>query len=534
MRPSGLMVLSDKHIFLDYLPVRATVHAIRDIRATFATLFATFPAFATWRNVVNTASLHSSFTADNLPYEQIGNNEPVCIADEVPFEIPESWEWCRLVNIAEPSDNSFADGPFGSNLKREHYTENQEVRIIQLSNIGEEGWRNANVKYTTFQHAEELKRSCVNAGDIVIAKMMPAGRAIIVPNTEEHYILSSDAVKFVPHHLLSKEYLLLTINSPVYRDQVVADAHGVTRIRTSLSSLKTYLLPIPPLAEQRRIVAKYEELLPAINEYTAKEQQTQRLNKTFPDQLRKSILQYAVQGKLVPQNPDDEPASVLLDRIRAEKERLIAAGKIKRDKFESVIFRRDNSHYEKIDGVERCIDDEIPFEVPESWCWVRLATLGEIVGGGTPKTGDMDCWNNGTIPWLTPADMKYVTGKYVSNGERYITEYGLQKSSATMMPMGTVVYSSRAPIGYIAIAANPLCTNQGFKSIVPVITGLSDYLYYCLMALTPEIQSRASGTTFKEISGSEFGKTLIPLPSLAEQSRIVLRTEALLAIVTTL
>ena len=185
--------------------------------------------------------------------------------------------------------------------------------------------------------------------------------------------------------------------------------------------------------------------------------------------------------------------------------------------------------YEKVGKNEPvCIADEVPFDIPESWEWVRLTTLGEIVGGGTPKTNIPEYWDKGNIPWLTPADMKFVTGKYVDKGERCITEEGLKGSSAHMMPAGTIVYSSRAPIGYIAIASTELCTNQGFKSLVPVLTCIDDYVYYCLIAFTPEIQSRASGTTFKEISGAEFGKTLIPLPPLAEQQRIVKRIEDVL------
>ena len=247
-------------------------------------------------------------------------------------------------------------------------------------------------------------------------------------------------------------------------------------------------------------------------------------------QLKNSILQMAVQGKLVPQDLNDEPASVLLERIRAEKEQLIKEKKIKKEKNPSVIFRgADNLPYEKVGKNEPvCIADEVPFDIPESWEWVRLTTLGEIVGGGTPKTNIPEYWDKGNIPWLTPADMKFVTGKYVDKGERCITEEGLKGSSAHMMPAGTIVYSSRAPIGYIAIASTELCTNQGFKSLVPVLTCIDDYVYYCLIAFTPEIQSRASGTTFKEISGAEFGKTLIPLPPLAEQQRIVKRIEDVL------
>lgn len=247
-------------------------------------------------------------------------------------------------------------------------------------------------------------------------------------------------------------------------------------------------------------------------------------------QLKNSILQMAVQGKLVPQDPNDEPASVLLERIRKEKEQLVKDGKIKKEKSSSYIFRGpDNLPYEKVGNNEPvCIADEVPFEIPDSWEWARLATLGEIIGGGTPKTNIPEYWDNGSIPWLTPADMKFVTGKYVAKGERCITEKGLKESSAHMMPAGSIVYSSRAPIGYIAITSAGLCTNQGFKSLVPTLMCIDDYIYYCLIAFTPEIQSRASGTTFKEISGTEFGKTLIPLPPLAEQKRIVKAIEKVL------
>ena len=182
----------------------------------------------------------------------------------------------------------------------------------------------------------------------------------------------------------------------------------------------------------------------------------------------------------------------------------------------------DNLHYEKFtDGTVKCIEDEIPFEIPESWAWVRLSSLGEIVGGGTPKTSVSTYWDNGNIPWITPADMKYIAGKYIEKGSRNITEDGLKNSSACMMPIGTIIYSSRAPIGYIAITSTSLCTNQGFKSFVPIFTYINNYIYYCLIALTDEIRSRASGTTFKEISGAEFGNTLIPFPPYDEQERIV-------------
>ncbi len=213
--------------------------------------------------------------------------------------------------------------------------------------------------------------------------------------------------------------------------------------------------------------------------------------------LKNSVLQRAMQGKLVEQRAEEGTAIEL----------------IKNSKF-----------YGKGKEIK---EDEKPYSIPDTWLWVRLVDIGDIIGGGTPKTSEVSFWENGTISWITPADMRGL-GKYVSCGMRKITKAGLEKSSARLLPKGTVIYSSRAPIGYIAIALNELCTNQGFKSVIPFNVELSEYLYYCLISQTQNIISRASGTTFKEISGGEFGQTIIPIPPLAEQKRIVAKIEALL------
>lgn len=167
-------------------------------------------------------------------------------------------------NYKEVSLNSLAvdsaDGPFGSNLKREHYTTNKEVRIIQLSNIGEDGWRDENTKYTTFEHLPNIARSEVHPGDIVIAKMMPAGRAILCPTGDPKYVLSSDAVKFVLKEGIYNKYVLYAINSSHFREQVYDNVQGVTRVRTSLKKLREYTIPIPSLSEQHKIVERIEML----------------------------------------------------------------------------------------------------------------------------------------------------------------------------------------------------------------------------------------------------------------------------------
>lgn len=181
--------------------------------------------------------------------------------DEMPFTLPNGWVWANLSSLSIDS----ADGPFGSNLKKEHYTEKKEVRIIQLSNIGEDGWKNVNTKYTTYEHLNTIKRSEAFAGDIIIAKMMPAGRAIICPNVDSKFVLSSDAVRFDFSKELYKKYLYYAINSSIFKNQVYGDVQGITRVRTSLSKLRTYSIPLPPLAEQHRIVEKIEALFAEVD-----------------------------------------------------------------------------------------------------------------------------------------------------------------------------------------------------------------------------------------------------------------------------
>jgi len=220
--------------------------------------------------------------------------------------------------------------------------------------------------------------------------------------------------------------------------------------------------------------------------------------------LRELILELAVRGKLVPQDPDDEPASELLKRIAAEKAELVKQGKIKKQK-----------------PLPEIGEDEKPFVLPRGWEWVTLATIGEIVGGGTPTSDNPHYWSTQGIKWLTPADLNGLKGKYISSGARDITVDGLSNSSAKLMPKGTILFSSRAPIGYVAISNTELSTNQGFKSCVPHIKESAEYIYYFLLSAAKKIDELASGTTFKEVSGAVVSKVLLPFPPLNEQLKIV-------------
>ena len=246
--------------------------------------------------------------------------------------------------------------------------------------------------------------------------------------------------------------------------------------------------------------------------------------------LKQKILDLAIRGKLVPQDPNDEPASVLLEKIRREKQELIKQGKIKKDKNESTIFVGDDKlHYEKFaDGTVKNIEEEIPFSIPDTWSWCRLKDLGKIVAGGTPDTSKKTYWN-GSVNWLTPADLSGYKEKYILSGERKISEDGLKHSSAQLISPQSVLFSSRAPIGYCVINLDYISTNQGFKSIDNINKKMTEYIYYYLKFVTPIITENASGTTFKEISGTKFGQTLFLLPPLAEQQRIVSKIEELFA-----
>lgn len=229
--------------------------------------------------------------------------------------------------------------------------------------------------------------------------------------------------------------------------------------------------------------------------------------------LRELILELAVRGKLVPQDPNDEPASELLKRIAAEKVELVKQGKIKKQK-----------------PLPEISEEEKPFELPEGWEWVTLATVGEIVGGGTPKSDNPQFWAKNGIKWITPADLYGLKGKYITSGARDISPAGLSNSSARLMPKGSVLFSSRAPIGYVAIADAELSTNQGFKSCVPYIKESAEYIYYFLLASAKKIDAEASGTTFKEVSGAIVSKILLPLPPLSEQLKIVSRANELMSL----
>ena len=332
----------------------------------------------------------------NLPYaycEQIGK-EIRDISDEIPFEIPDSWEWVHLDNIA------ISD--LGKTLDKAKNTGNFQPYLCSI-NVYWNGIDLSKVKEARFEDSE-LPKYLLKKGDLLICEGGEVGRCCVWDKDIPMYYQNAlHRVRFYGN--INPHYFKCLME--LYKGIGIIEAHskGVTIKHLVQKALNSIYFPLPPLSEQHRIVAKIEELLPYIERYGKAEEHLTALNTTFPEALKKSILQEAVQGKLVPQNPDDEPASVLLERIRAEKQKLIKAGKIKKSKHESVIITRDKIPYELVDGKERCIADEVPFEIPESWCWCRLSSLATKITDGTHHSP----------PNTERGEYKYITAKNIKN-----------------------------------------------------------------------------------------------------------------------
>lgn len=432
--------------------------------------------------------------------------------EEIPFEIPNSWKWVRLVELSKNCETPFADGPFGSNLKSIHYTDKQEVRIIQLSNIGENGWKDSNVRYTTFEHSKTIKRSMVECGDLVIAKMMPAGRTIEVPNIDKAYILSSDAVKFVPHPKLDKKYLLYTINSDVFKKQINAEVQGTTRVRTSLTKIKGYLIPLPPLEEQKRIVAKVDSLFKLIDEL---DNNKQDLLQNILDS-RSKVLQLAIQGKLVSQNENDEPASVLLEKIKEEKEQLIKDKVIKKEK-----------------GLSEVSEEEKLFDLPNGWEWSRLGNICRFINGDRGKNypSKKDLIDEG-VPFINAGHL--INGEISKLSMNYISEEKYESLSSGKIKNNDMIYCLRGTLGKNSIVKE---IDKGAIASSLVIIRLVKsksidikFLYYFINSKYELIQrsSYNNGSAQPNLSADNLKKFLIPLPPLSEQKRIVAKVDAIM------
>ncbi len=308
------------------------------------------------------------------------------------------------------------------------------------------------------------------------------------------------------------------------RKNFIEQGAGGAQPNISREKIIINLFPLPPLEEQKRIVKKIESLEPFIDDYDKVETELFALNEIFPEQIKKSILQYAIQGKLVPQDPSDEPASVLLDKIKAEKQKLIKAGKIKKDKIESYIYKRDNRHYEKIGDKAVDITDEIPFEIPNSWVWVRLGNVvnyGETPTVSYPQCQDKNMWI------LDLEDIEKDTSKLLS---RYRIKDKKFNSTKKTFCKGNVLYCKLRPyLNKVMVAdEDGICTSeiiplQIYSGIVP------EYLKECLKSpyFYQYVNSLTYGIKMPRLGTTDGKRSLIPLPPIQEQQRIVEKIEQL-------
>ena len=437
--------------------------------------------------------------ADNLPYEKVGKNEPVCIADEVPFEIPESWEWVRLGMISTYSHKK-------QKINAQHA--NPQMWGLDLEDI-EKGGRLLERK-TVGERKAVGDKTYFYSGDILYSKLRPYLLKILV--APDCGICTPEIVPFKVFGNIDPEYIVAFLKCP-YVDAVINSVtYGVKMPRVGTETMTELLVPIPPLSEQERIVKKLQEVTPLTDNYTEAYIRVAELNQAFPGLIKKSILQEAVQGKLVPQDPTDEPASVLLERIRAEKEQLIKAGKIKRDKHQSVIFRRDNSHYEKLDGIERCIDDEIPFEIPNSWVWTRFGQVISLLSGTDFKPEEYNDQQQGT-PYIT--------------GASSLSEDGVLLNRWTETPRniatkGDVLLVCKGS-GYGKTVICDIEEAHIARQIMAIkkLEALNmQYVRLFLQANFDHIKSKGQGV-IPGIDRNSVMELLFPIPPLSEQYRIV-------------
>ena len=331
------------------------------------------------------------------------------LVDEVPFDIPDSWEWVRLGSIV---------------YNRGQITPNTDFCYIDIGSIDNKNQKlNSTDTIITPDKAPSRARKLVSKGDILYSTVRPYlhNMCIIDRDFSCAPIASTGFAALTCHADLLNKYLFYYMMSPDFDAYAnnTDNAKGVAYPAINDDRLYKALIPIPPLGEQLRIVSAIESVDMPIRDYGVKEKTLRTLNVAFPEALKKSILQEAVQGKLVPQDPSDEPAEALLERIRVEKQRLINEGKIKKDKHESVIFRRDNSHYEKLDGVERCIDDELLFEIPENWRWCRLKSIVNVVSARRVHQSD---WRSEGVPFYRAREIGKLADTGSVDNELFITE----------------------------------------------------------------------------------------------------------------
>lgn len=402
---------------------------------------------------------------------------------EIPYDIPDTWEWLRLGQLCQLLDGEKKSGVKYPYLEAKYLRGKIEGSILESGKFVKKGTRLILVDGE-------------NSGEVFFA-------------TEDGYMGSTFKVLYIPDAIYAPYFLnFLLLKKQLFRNRKTGAA--IPHLNKEL--FFNLLIPIPPLAEQERIVAKIEELLPLVAEYDEAEKKLSVLNANFPEMLRKSILQQAVQGKLTERDPSDEPAAELLKRIRAEKAKHIAEGKIKKEK-----------------PLPPITEDDCPFEIPDEWEWVRLTDVGEVSRGRSKHRprNDAILYRNGKYPLVQTGDVAR-SGGLITSCSSFYNDVGLAQSR--MWPEGTLCLTIAANIADVGILNFDACFPDsvvGFNAFSPITS--NKYFLYMLMAYKAILDSLAKRSAQKNINLDTIASLAYPLPPLAEQQRIVARVEELLA-----
>ena len=438
---------------------------------------------------------------------------------EMPFEIPENWVWCRasqlLYLIAGTSYNK-------TDIKSDG------IRILRGGNIvANQLVLFEDDVFVSDSYQDEVKN--VYKGDIILvastgSKITIGKPARILVNHHKTQIGAFLRIARMYKNSISN-YIWYIFNSSYYKKHILENVKGTNISNIKNEYIEDMLIPLPPLAEQNRIVEKVDklfEILDKIDEAQKKYQKDKEI-------LKSKIIEAGIRGKLTKQLKTDGNATDLLDEIRKEKAKLIKEGKIKRDKKETYIYKnpKDNLYYEKHqDGSEKCINDELPFEIPENWVWCRLGNIGRWGSGATPLTSNSKYYDKGTIPWILTGDLN---DSYILTASHYITEKALNDCSLELREKGSVLIAMYgATIGKLAILEIDATMNQACCACT-VHKGINNkWLYFFLMCNKTSFVRKGSGGAQPNISKEKITQTEVPLPPHAEQERIVEQIEELL------
>ena len=443
-----------------------------------------------------------------------------CIDDEIPFEIPQGWEWVRL--------NSYSDVRDGTHDTPQYVVSGYPL-ITSKDFIGGI-FDFSKTKYIDEQTFIEInKRSNVQIGDILFSMIGGNIGSMILITKENYFDMAIKNVALFKQYIYNDiliKYLYFYLQSQVV--SIKNTASGGAQSFVSLSMLRNYLMPIPPLNEQNRIIKKFKSLDFVIQRYEKSYRELNNLKQELFPKLRKSILQEAIQGKLVLQITEEGTAQELLEQIKIEKEKLVKEGKLKKSALsDSVIYKGDdNKYYEQVGNENIDITEEIPFDLPDNWAWVRFGQYVRMSIGKTPPRGEAKYWTNGKYPWVSISDMAdYGT---VTTTKESVSEYA-KSLFGEISPVGTLIMSFKLTVGRTSLLNTSAYHNEAIISIYPFVDKncqARNYLFHILPIIS-NLGDSKEAIKGKTLNSKSLNNLLLPLPPLNEQGRIVAMIELL-------